>query len=222
MSILTKTPIQAIVFDMDGTLFDTESMYCRAFQRALADQSIPLDESFYHRELAGTTNLHIEKFLSNKHGASLDLPRYQKTWHTYLHEEIDTSGLPFMPEIKVLLEQLQEKNIPLAIASSSDLVEIRYFLKKSNITHYFTVIAAGDEVEQSKPAPDIFLLAAKRLSIPPANCLAIEDSNHGVKAASDAGMQVAMVPGPAGANASSQSSAHLPEKLADFVMGQLA
>ena len=127
-----------------------------------------------------------------------------------------------MPEIPQLLDLLKDRQIPLAVASSGDLAEIEFFLTKSKIKDRFSVLAAGDEVFNSKPAPDIFKLAADRLQLPPASCLAIEDSNHGVRAAADAGMKVIMTPGPAGATEKSRQLAALPESLTDHVMHYLS
>ncbi|BDS06013.1 phosphorylated carbohydrates phosphatase [Oceaniferula spumae] len=210
--------MQAVVFDMDGTLFDTEKIYYHVFLLALRDQGFDMDEDFYHQNLAGTTNVHIETYLQAEHGHSFDLALYKSAWPQYLHEYIEEKGLPFMPEIPQLLDALTEKQVPLAVASSSDYVEIEFFLTKSGIRNRFDVLAAGDEVPNSKPAPDIFKLAAERLGLPAASCLAIEDSNHGVQAASEAGMKVIMTPGPAGASAKSRQLAELPESLLSHTM----
>lgn len=210
-----STSIKAIVFDMDGTLFDTEKIYFLAYRKALVDQGLSLDEDFYHQNLAGTTNQSIEDFFQELHGVEFDRERYKTEWPKNLHDIIEKDGLPFMPEIRELLDALKDKEIPLAVASSSDHAEIEYFLTRSGIRDMFTVLAAGDEVKNSKPAPDIFLLAAERLDVSASACLAIEDSNHGVKAASDAAMKVLMTPGPAGTTEQSIQLAELPVSVAN-------
>lgn len=215
-------PIRAVVFDMDGTLFDTEKVFYAAYERALADQNIGLDEAFYHRNLAGTTNRNIECHFETTHGDRFDLGHYQEAWPRYLDEQIDEHGLPFMPEIPELLDALKEKDMPLAVASSSDLAEINRFLAISETRDYFTALVGGDEVSNSKPAPDIYLLAAQRLVVPPTDCLAIEDSNHGVLAASQAGMQVIMTAGPGGASDEARAIAAVPDSLLDFTLKQLS
>lgn len=92
-------PLQAVVFDMDGSLFDTEKIYLHVFRRALKDQGLDMDEDFYHHNLAGTTNEHIETYLQTEHGDPFNLSLYKQTWQQYLHEYIEKKGLPFMPEI---------------------------------------------------------------------------------------------------------------------------
>ena len=103
-------------------------------------------------------------------------------------------GLPVRPGIRELLGELMNREIPAAVASSSDRCEIDGFLKVSELHNCFAVIASGDEVTRSKPDPEIYLLAARRLGVDPRRCIAIEDTGRGVAAAAGAGMRVIMTP----------------------------
>ncbi|GAA5494468.1 fructose-1-phosphate phosphatase YqaB [Rubritalea halochordaticola] len=196
-----------VIFDMDGTIFDTEQIYCRAFRLALAEQNLDLSVSEYYAHLAGTTNDNIHNYCAKKFGSELALDAFMASWPEHLNTFITTAGIPLMPGIKDLLEKLAALEIPMAVASSSDRAEIDQFLGIAGITHYFSHIAAGDEVTQSKPAPEIYLLAVERLGTTPEHCIALEDSNHGVASAHAAGIKVVMKPGLGGPNEHSREVA---------------
>jgi HAD superfamily hydrolase (TIGR01509 family) len=99
------------------------------------------------------------------------------------------TNLQPISHVERLIRELVEQRVPIAVASSSSPALIEMILTKSNLKSYFSVIVSGEEVSQGKPAPDIFLHAAKELGVSPSVCLVIEDSHHGVKAAKSAGMR---------------------------------
>jgi HAD superfamily hydrolase (TIGR01509 family) len=98
-----------------------------------------------------------------------------------------------LPGVTALLEEILEAGVPVALASSSDRADIDHCLHAAGLDRYFSIRASGDEVAAGKPAPDLYLLACRRLGIGPTRCLAIEDSRHGVAAALAAGLAVAQV-----------------------------
>ncbi len=181
----------AVIFDMDGTIFDSEKLYYLAFQKALVDQGHELREEVYFRDFAGRTNAAIEEHIEKTYSSAIDYPRFLDEWPDELHR-LTVDPIPLMPTIESLLKVLEQEGVPMAIGSSSDEAEIERFTETAGIRHYFSVIAAGDEVAEGKPAPDIFLLAAERLGVAPETCLVLEDSNAGVTAANEAGMQVVL------------------------------
>lgn len=219
MSCFADMNFTAVIFDMDGTLFDTEILYYRAFTSVLSEQGIELEEDFYHANLAGTTNRHIEDYLAEIYGEQFRLDGFRVGWPVRLKEILDRDGLPFMEGIVELLDELTAKGTRMAVASSSDVEEIEDFLRRAGIREIFETVAGGNEVSASKPAPDVFELAAKRLGVSAGDCLAIEDSNHGVLAAHRAGMSVVMCPGPAGANEKSREVAIFLDDLVGGVLG---
>lgn len=209
---------KAVVFDMDGTLFDTEPLFCEAFQDALRKQGGELDDEEYFSNLAGTTNRNIEDYFDQKCPQGLDRERFRSDWEAHWRLLVSERGLDAAPGISELLETLQVMGVPLAIASSSDRADIDFCLEVSGLRGHFVAIAAGDEVSRSKPDPEIFLLAAERLGRDPGRCVAVEDSNHGVRAALGAGMQVVVVPGRAGKGAPATRRAKQPEEIRDSVL----
>ncbi len=181
---------RGVIFDMDGTLFDTEPLYCEAFRRAYALQGGKLTKEEYFRELMGATNDAIESYLAAKAPPGFDAPRFSKDWRAAWKAIIGGKRLKPLPGVKDLLERLCEWGVPLALASSSDMEDIALCLEAAGLAGYFLVRAAGDEVTEGKPAPDVYLLACRRLGVEPGDCVAIEDSRRGVASALAAGMQV--------------------------------
>ena len=178
----------AVIFDMDGVLINSETFYSEMEQVhfKMLGLNIPHEE---HVTYQGTATDEMWRTIKEKHGVphsleelvemtgSLTIPAFQEM------EEI-----PLMPKIKDLLELLKGKNIPLALASSSYPEVIDIVLDKSGLRKYFPVTVNSKMVGKSKPAPDIFLLAAKLLGVDPGECIVIEDSTNGIRAARDAGM----------------------------------
>ena len=185
--------VRAVIFDMDGTLFDTEPLYFEAYRHALHQQGHAFDRGEYFQDFAGTTNASIETKLATRFGDGFSLEDFRVTWQTHWKSLVASQPLEPLPGILDTLELLAEAGIPVAIASSSDREDITLSLESSDLTQWFPQVTSGDEVAHGKPAPDIFLLAAKRLGVEPAHCLAIEDSLHGMRAAHAAGMHVIWV-----------------------------
>lgn len=196
----------AVIFDMDGVLINSETFYSEMEQVhfKMLGLNIPHEE---HVTYQGTATDEMWRTVKEKHGVphsleelvemtgSLTIPTFQEM------EEI-----PLMPKIKDLLEVLKGKNIPLALASSSYPEVIDIVLDKSGLRKYFPVTVNSKMVGKSKPAPDIFLLAAKLLGVDPGECIVIEDSTNGIRAARDAGMYCIAYNGP-GAEFQDQSQA---------------
>jgi HAD superfamily hydrolase (TIGR01509 family) len=196
----------AVIFDMDGVLINSETFYSEMEQVhfRMLGLNIPHEE---HVTYQGTATDEMWRTIKEKHGVphsleelvemtgSLTIPAFQEM------EEI-----PLMPKITDLLELLKGKNIPLALASSSYPEVIDIVLDKSGLRKYFPITVNSKMVGKSKPAPDIFLLAAKLLGVDPGQCLVFEDSTNGIRAARDAGMYCIAYNGP-GAEFQDQSQA---------------
>ncbi len=181
----------AIIFDMDGTLFDTEAVFQKYWNQIARERGVTLSEHFKY-EICGTSGAPMNRVIEKHYGVS-DGTEIQMDCKRRVGEEL-AAGVPLKPGCMEILQYFQEKEIPMAIGSSSRRAQIESNLRVSGTAHYFSAIASGDEVERGKPFPDIFLLAAKRLDAAPADCFVFEDSPNGIRAAHAAGMKPILVP----------------------------
>ena len=180
---------RAVIFDMDGLLLDSEPLYRVTWQTAAADLGFPIDDVLYER-FVGRGNVEAEQILREHFGDVFPLDEFHKRWSRDFDEHV--TSIARKPGAMELLDLLEHRGIPKALATSSPLVLALRCL--GDLASRFTALAFGDEVTHSKPAPDLFLLASERLGIAPAECLVLEDSEAGVRAARAAGMDVIMVP----------------------------
>lgn len=185
--------ITAVLFDMDGLMFDTERLILRAWQRAMADFGYTASEEVFLASV-GMTLESTNQLLRAAYGPNFPLEATNDRTGEYVWQEVDARGAPLKPGLLALLDFLEAHGVSKAVASSSERATIDRLLASVGLTERFAATVAGDEVAQGKPAPDIFLLAAQRLGIEPAHCLVLEDSNPGGRAAQAAGMAVIVVP----------------------------
>jgi HAD superfamily hydrolase (TIGR01509 family) len=183
--------LQAVIFDLDGLILDSERCYFRCWQRAAADLGFELRESQYG-DLAGIPNDRAEIMLAEMMGEVFPLADFRAIWNTYWDELLRCEEIPVKPGVPELLELLDARSIPRAIASSS--FERDVIASLGRWLARFPVIVSRDMVANGKPAPDLFLAAAQQLGVTPRHCLALEDSDVGIRAAASAGMPVILVP----------------------------
>ncbi len=142
----------------------------------------------------GRTVEATNQILRTAYGPDFHLEATNERTGEYVWQEVDARGAPVKPGLLALLGYLEARGLPRAVASSSARASIDRLLASVDLQPRFAAIAAGDEVAQGKPAPDIFLLAASRLGVEPAHCLVLEDSEAGTRAAHAAGMTALIVP----------------------------
>lgn len=186
--------IKAVLFDMDGLMVDTESLSTEAFINSAKAQGYNMTKEETLKVL-GFTKANIYQFwIDYFQGTNVDGKKLVDDHYEYIENVLYTVGPEKMPYVEELLKYLRKNNYKIAVASSSDTADIKNNLEKTKLEKYIDEIASGAEVENGKPAPDVFLLAAKRLGVDPKDCLILEDSKAGIKAGKASGAMVFMVP----------------------------
>jgi HAD superfamily hydrolase (TIGR01509 family) len=185
--------IRAVVFDMDGLMLDTEPIYKRAWQAASAELGRDLDDRFY-AQFVGRPNDDCERLLLERFGPEFLLDRFRARWRELWDADAAANGIKTKPGLLELLAWLDTLEIPFAIATSSEAAETEFCLRAAGLDGRFAVRVTRDQIFHGKPAPDIYLEAARRLRTEPTQCLAIEDSEAGILSASRAGMVPLLIP----------------------------
>lgn len=185
---MTMNKPQAVIFDMDGVLVDSEPFHFENESRMFRKLGLDISDE-EHSHFTGVATDVMWRQISETH--ELPLSVAELTELTVLESNQYFGSLEKiepLPGLVDLLEKLVAAEIPLAVATSSDTVTMKNILEKSGLRKYFRFTVCRDDVANSKPEPDVFLLAAKLLEVPPENCLVFEDSKNGIKAAKAAGM----------------------------------
>lgn len=183
--------IKGVIFDMDGVIIDSEPMHYKVFMqysKEVLDIEIASEE---YDTFIGSTNVHIFNYLKDKYNLKHEVSDMVEEYDKKIEDFLLSSNEPIAPidGVDVLIGQLYKENLKMAVASSSVKNRIDIVIDMFGMDKYFSAKISGQQVKHSKPAPDIFLLAAKTLGLTPAECVVIEDSKNGVAAAKAAGMQ---------------------------------
>ena len=194
--------MDALIFDMDGLMFDTEPLSKAGWMQVLGEQGFALTDEQYSK-IIGLSRRHANEILEEMFGAGLVADDAYIEKEERIMALVKANGLPMKPGLLEMLEWAKERALPCAVASSSDRARVDYCLEASRLQEYFDVRTGGDEVISGKPAPDIFLETALRLGVPSATCVVLEDSIPGVLAGLSAGMTVIRVPDALSSNAGS-------------------
>lgn len=203
--------IAAILFDMDGVLMDSEPLHLRATQLALGGRARSYTERD-NQSFFGATDaemFRILRILFDLDAPTDELVR-RKREHLVSMVRSEGRGLPGVPGIPL---RFREAGLRLGLVSASARPVIDAILEVVGLAGAFETVVSGDEVARGKPAPDGYLMAARRLSVEPEHCFVVEDTRNGILAAKAAGMTVAAVPGP--------TTIHEDFSAADFVLPSL-
>ena len=185
--------VKAIVFDMDGVLFDTENLTAASWHRTVKKLGCT-DVTPYISEFLGLNAVYHKQAFLDKFGADFPYDEFIKSSREYSVDFIVKHGVPLKPGVFELLDYLKQKKFLIAVATSTRRETVLQHFKNAGITDYFDQIICGDMVEKSKPNPEIYLKAAAALGIAPQDCIALEDSPNGLTAAYRAGIKTVMVP----------------------------
>ena len=185
-------PFQAYIFDCDGTLVDSMPLHYIAWVESLQQHDAPFEfteEVFYAH--AGIKEQDVVKILNAQYGTNIDPVSVDE-----LKMEIFRKRIPEVQPVRPVAEFAKSLagRFPMAVASGSEEPTVRGCLEATGLIHLFGTIITPKLVKHGKPAPDMFLLAAERMGIPPSECLVLEDGNSGLEAAKAAGMQAVFIP----------------------------
>ncbi len=182
-----------VVFDMDGVIFDTETV-CLNVWKSLAEEFgfENCDEVF--SLCIGCNRLHTIQILNDSQKSGFQTEEFLRRASERMAEVVKKEGMPVKPGAPELLRWLREHGAKIAVASSTQAATVAEELKMAGLYSYFDVVVGGDMVKKSKPEPDIYLYACSLLEEKPGECFAIEDSHNGIRSASEAKMRTLMVP----------------------------
>lgn len=185
--------IQAVIFDMDGVLFDTERLGVGQQVQACRELGYPIDVSLVMRTMGSSMAAGKEIFLREL-GADFPYDRMIGRWTELMLEYIEKNGVPKKSGVPEVLDALKARGIKTAVATSNNQEIVESYMRSAGLTGAFSAVVCGDRIQKSKPAPDIYLAAAAALNVPPSCCMGVEDSENGVRAVRAAGMVCVMVP----------------------------
>jgi len=191
--------IHAAIFDMDGLLFDTERLCCRVWTEVSAAAGYQMDERLF-MSCVGRNSRDTRDLVISSLGHNFPYDALTKKVEERLIEIMNHDGPPRKPGATELLNNLHQARIPFALATSTSQQSATWMLQKAGFLSFFSALAFGNEVIKGKPSPDIFFLAAKRLSeacnrdLYPSNIAVFEDSPAGIRGARKAGMLPVLVP----------------------------
>ncbi|MCQ1058686.1 HAD family hydrolase [Photobacterium sp. DNB23_23_1] len=186
------TEVKAVLFDMDGLIFDTEGLYKTCWQYAAEEQGLDLTDEDYQCFI-GVQDVECERRITVKFGEALDLERFCQVRDAMFHAEQD-KGIPFMPGFSELFADIKRKGLKCALVTSSPRKKVAHHFAGTDYLSQFDVVVTAEDVKNGKPAPDCYLMASAQLDIAPVNCLVLEDSNNGMRSGLDAGCQAIMIP----------------------------
>ena len=171
--------IKAVLYDMDGTLLDTERLHAESWRKGFAMQGVEVTKAFYERVM-GTNAGNVKRVCEEMYGLDgqmmMDLEN-ELTW-----QHMEKHGVPVLPGVRETLKALREKGIRQCVCTSTNRPEAIKWLKLADLYDSFDAVVCGSDISNSKPAPDIFLCGAEKLETPIENCAVIEDSRNGLLA----------------------------------------
>ena len=183
---------QAVIFDMDGLMLDTERVYRDIFNRAAADCDVEFPD-WLHLALLGRNTADMKRILREYLQSDDLFDRYIERNRHY-HAICFAQAPPVKRGLSELLDLIESRNVPKVVATSTPRKHAIPRLEQCGLLHRFGSVSCGDEVAHGKPAPDLFLKAAATIPVAPEKCVVLEDSEAGVRGAHAAGMTAIMVP----------------------------
>ena len=185
--------IDGFIFDMDGVLFDTERVINECFATVGAEYQIS-EIDYIIRSCVGLTTAETKAFCRKVLGDDFPVDEMYEKIRQLCNIRLTEGGMPVKTGVYLMLEYLKTNRYQIGLASSSSRRSIMHHIEAANMTEYFDVIVAGDEVEKGKPEPDIYLKALEKMNLKANKTIAFEDSPNGLKSATRAGINAIMIP----------------------------
>lgn len=185
-------PYQAVIFDLDGLVLDTESTYQWAWEQVAQQWGVQFPAGFFE-SLSGQSHSVVATALQSVCAERVALARFFSDSRTAWYRYVQQHGIAVQPGFEAALAAIRQRGWPYALATNSPGQIARDCLNYAGLNGVFDCIISRDDVQQAKPAPDIFLAAAQRLQVNPKNCLVLEDSWVGLHAAQQAGMTALLI-----------------------------
>ena len=185
--------ISAVVFDMDGVLFDTERLCQLCWLKLAEEDGIPRMPEVYALCI-GVNAQTTERIVYENYGKDFPYEEYCRRTSAMYNRYIEENGVPVKDGVRETLAALSAAGLRIAVASSTRREKVLRQLDNAGIRQYFEAVVGGDTVTHSKPHPEIFLTACEALGVAPESAIAVEDSHNGIRAAHAAGMIPVMVP----------------------------
>jgi HAD superfamily hydrolase (TIGR01509 family) len=178
-----------VIFDMDGVLIDSEPLYVEMNKELFGELGISMDPSEYH-QFVGMSSPLMWTMIREKYSLRQSAAELMNIEKEKIHKLLSSDRISSpIGGVENLLESLRENDIVMSVASSSARKNVEIVLKKLDLENYFDSIVCGEDIQNGKPAPDIFLRASEQMNTEPASCTVIEDSYNGLCGAKSAGMR---------------------------------
>ncbi|MGG7176902.1 HAD family hydrolase [Clostridium paraputrificum] len=185
--------IEAVIFDMDGLMFDTERISFRSWKEVCKKEGLTMEEDFY-TSLIGRNLKGFGVIMKETYGEDFPLDRLYEEKIKIMTDFMNKNGVPVKTGLHELLDYLKDQNYKVAVATSTSRERALHMLEMAGVKNKVNYVICGDEVINSKPNPEIFLKAAEKLGVSPDKCIVLEDSGAGIEAAHAAGMKGINVP----------------------------
>lgn len=179
--------LEAVIFDLDGTLIDSMGIWQQVDIEFLQERGISVPKNLFEDLEGGNSFNEIAQYFKDKFNLTESVSEISLVW-TKMVETHYKEDIAIKPGVKKVLQFLQSNNIKLAVGTSNSLFLAQAALQSNKISEYFSAFTTGEEEIKGKPFPDIFLKSAERLAVEPSNCVVIEDTLEGVRAAKNAQM----------------------------------